>query len=165
MIDPLDSDIQNRRLWRQYVAKADSELSDPGEIDPNALAAYVDGSADPKQVELLEARMTSDPAFLDEVIQLRQMADLESIPAPAVVLSRAKALGHPHTWRPRLRWAAAAAAVLVASFLGYSMGGTTLESHRQAQTFVSATVSMEIDELISEPTFGIILPTNGNNGR
>ena len=165
MTEPLDSDIQNRQLWREYLAEEDLQLSDLPDLDPNLLAAYLDGSAQSAEIEHVEALLTTDPLLLEELMALRQMADMDSAPAPASFLHRAKALDRRYFWRPRLQWAAAAAAVLLACLIGYSVGGTTLRGQRQAQSLVSSRVSLEVDELISEPAFGIILPLNDNNGR
>ena len=161
MSGPLKSDNQDRSLWAQYTARARSDSPAPPPLDPNLLAAYLDGSAEPRDVELVEARMAADPALLDEVMALRQIADLESTPAPRAVLNRAKALAHRHTWLPRMRWAAAAAALLLACLMGYSTG----QGYRNARVSGSMQASLEFDQLISEPAMGIILPLNGSNGR
>ena len=165
MTEPLDSDIQNGRLWREYLAEADLQLSDLTRMDPNVLAAYLDGSAQPSEIERIEAHLASDPLLFEELLALRQMTDMDATAAPASLLRRAKALGHRYSWRPRLSWAAAAAAVLLACFAGYRVGNTAQLAHRDAEIFASLQISLEIDELISEPAFGIILPLNGNNGR
>ena len=89
------------------------------------------------------------------------MADLEPTPISASLLRRAKALTPRHIWWPRMQWAAAAAALLFASFLGYRVGNTTRQGHRDTQILGS----LQLDELISEPAFGIIMPVNGHNGR
>jgi anti-sigma factor RsiW len=162
MNGPLDSDNQDRALWRQYAARARNPQTP--QVDANTLAAYLDGSAEPNEVELVEARMAVDPAFVDQVMALRQMADLESTPAPTAVLSRAKGLTRRHIWRPRMRWAAAAAAVMLASLAGYNVGHGTVHAHQRAQSVVSSRAPLEMDELISEPTLAIFLPINGKNG-
>ena len=163
MSGPLDSDNLDRSLWRQFAAQAQTPQAPP--VDANTLAAYLDGSAEPGDVQLVESRMACDPAFLEEVLALRQMADLEPTLATASVLNRAKALAHRHPWWPRMQWAAAAAAVLLACFAGYRVGNTTQLGRRDAQMFASLQISLEIDELISDPAIGIILPVNGHNGR
>ena len=162
MSGPLDSDNQDRSLWRQYAARAQTPQAPP--VDANTLAAYLDGSAEPEDIQLVETRMASDPGFVEEVLALRQIADLEPPLATASVLNRAKALTLRHTWWTRMQWAAAAAAVLLACFAGYRVGSTTQLGHRDAQMFASLQISLEIDELISEPAVGIILPLNGHNG-
>ena len=165
MTEPLDSDIQDRRLWQQSFAEENLKLSDLPGLDPNLLAAYLQGSAKPEEIELLEASLASNPLLLEEFMALRQISAMDSTPAPASLLRRAKALNHRYSWRPRFQWAAAAAAVLLACMAGYSVGGATLRGQNQAQSLVSSRASLEVDELIAEPTFGIILPLNGNNGR
>ena len=164
MNGPLDSDNQDRSLWRQYADQAGSDLPELPPLDPNLLAAYLNGSAEPQDVELVEARMASDTAFVDQVMALRQMADLEATPAPRSLLSRARALAHRHTWLPRMQWAAAAAALLLACFIGYRVGDSTYHTRRDAQLFGSLQATLEIDELISDPAIGIIMPINGQNG-
>ena len=159
MTEPLDSDKLDRRLWRQYAGQARNPQ--PPQIDPNTLAAYLDGSADPQQVELVESRLAADPDFLTQLTELRQLSDVPEPSVPASVLTRARSLAHPRLWPTRLRWVAAAAAILVACLGGYSIGSGTV-SHRRADAVLSSESALDIDELISEPAFGFIVPLNGN---
>ena len=163
MSSPVDSDKQDKRLWRRFAGQADKP--DPPEIDPNTLAAYLEAFADPEQIELVEARLASDPLFLQELMDLRRISDLPPASPAASVLSRARSLGHRRIWPTRVRWAGAAAGVLLACLLGYSIGSTTAQSHRYALAAGSMQASFQLDDLISEPALGIILPLNGDNGR
>ena len=165
MNGPLDSDNQDRSLWRQYASRAQNPQAP--QVDANALAAYLDGSAEPEEVELVEARMALEPAFVDEVMALRQMAnlDFESTSAPPAALRRAKDLTRRHIWWPQWAATAAAAAVLLACLVGYSVGNASHQSHRDDHAFASLRASLQMDDLISDPAIGIILPVNGNNGR
>ena len=163
MTVPLDSDNQDRHLWRLYFRRA-AGLQTP-EIDPNTLAAYLDGSADAEQIELVDTRLASDPLFLQELMDLRRVAVLDTNSASASVLHRAMSLGRLRIWPARVRWAGAAAGVLLACLIGYSAGSTTGQSQRHALAAGSVQASFQLDDLISEPAFGIILPLNGENGR
>ena len=164
MTEPLDSDIQNRRLWHQYLVEENQKLSDFPELDPNLLAAYLEGSAKPQAIERVEASLASDPLLLEKLMALRQIEAMGSEQPPAALLRRAKAINPRYSWLSHFQWAAAAAAVLLACIAGYSVGGATLRAQRQAQSLVSSGISLEMDELTSEPVFAIIMPLNGNNG-
>ena len=163
MTEPLDSDKLDRRLWRQFSSQA-QEPQTP-QIDPNDLAAYLDGSADPQQVELIESRLAADADFLAEVKDLRRISQLDAPCIPASVLARARSLAHPRLWPTRIRWAATAAAVLLACVAGYKTGAATGQSRLNAHDASSMQISLDFNELMSDSAMGIILPTNGSNGR
>ena len=181
MNEAMDQDNQQRRLWRQYVAQVQvrPESADFPALDPNVLAAYLDGTAEPDQVEQIEARMASDPALLEELSELRQLCGPVPAAVSASLLSRAKTLAltklvpktprqlsqpSTYTWWRHLQWAAVAAAVLVTALAGHSVGGATFRGQRRAESVISSRASLDMEELISEPTLGIIVPVNGNNG-
>lgn len=157
MTEPLDSDKLDGRLWRQFSSQAQKPQAP--QIDPNDLAAYLDASADPEQVELVEARLADDPDFLAEVTDLRRISQLEALRVPASVLTRARSLGHRRLWPMRIRWAAAAATILLACLIGYSAAGASQRAHDYTQ------VAAQMSDLLSDPSFGIILPFNGSDGR
>lgn len=157
------------RLWRQFAAqdRAPSALSD---LAPNILAAYLDGKADTTQVEQIEALMASDPALLEQIIELRQLQDAGPAMVSQAFLDRAKALTAPQQTYPaagrqagawqRFHWAAAAAAVVFACLGGYSIGHTTFQGQRSAQVSLSSQASLELDGF----TLALILQPNGSNG-
>ena len=147
-------------------------------LDPNLLAAYVDGMAGQEEVELVEARLASDLALLEELIELRGLCHLKPAPISASMLNQAKALvlaqvtrkthSQPplYTWWRHLQWAAAAAAILLACLGSYSIGQVTFRNQQWADSLAASRVSLEIEELISEPSLDIMLAAvNGRNER
>jgi len=180
MNEVMEQDNQQRRLWRRYLAQAQAESAGLWALDSNVLAAYLDGTAKPDQVEQIESRLAWDTALLEELIELRELGNLEPAAVSPSLLSRAKDLmaaeptrkTHPqpsetilYVWWRRFQWAAAAAAVLLACLGGYSVGRVTFSGQRQAETLIASNASLEMEELISDPTLGIVLPVNSNNGR
>ena len=170
MGEAMDHDNQQSRLWRQYLAQAPPASPDLPALDLNLLAAYLEGSANPKQLEQIESCLASDPALLEELIELRQLGQLKPAEVCPSLLERAKALSPAtklirHSWASPTRWAAAAAAVMLAGLAGYSVGRDTFQGQQYAETLVAARASQEMQELISEPSLAISLPLNGNNGR
>ena len=180
MNEAMDQDNQQRRLWRRYLAQAQPESADLSAPDSNVLAAYLDGTAKPGQIEQIETRLAWDTALLEELIELRGLGDLKPDAVSLSLLSRAKDImvAEPthktgsqlsetilYAWWRRLQWAAAAAVVLLACLGGYSVGRVTFRGQQQAETLVASNASLEMEELISDSTLGIVLPVNGNNGR
>ena len=169
MSDVMDQDNQQSRLWRRYLAQAKPASTDLSALDLNLLAAYLEGSAKPEQIEQIESRLALDPALLQELIDLRQLGDLKPAKVPPSLLERGKALPQSpklilHSFWRLTRRAAVAAAVLLACLGGYSVGRDTFQGQHYAETLVAARASQEMDELISEPTLAISLPLNGKNG-
>ncbi len=155
-----------KQLWRQFAAQDQAQpvLSD---LEPNLLAAYLDGKAEPAQVEQIEALMASNPVLLEELIELRQLQDAGAALVSQAFLDRAKAflpdspiIPHRTAFWQRLQWAAAAAAVVFACLAGYTIGQTTSQSQRSAQASISSQAFLEMDGL----TLALILPPNGSNG-
>lgn len=170
---------QEKQLWRRYSALTRNKGQLP-ELDPNLLAAYVEGRADREEVEQVEAQMASDPVLLKEVTELREVLGMEAGSIPVLLLAKAKALApvgaKPKAWsRSDIRasksawWrhiqaGAAAAVVVLACLGGFSVGRVTVRGHLQAQAAVSSGVSHELEELMAGPALGIILQNNGRNG-
>ena len=167
---------QDRELWRRYSARSadEPELS---EIDANVLAGYLDGAAGAQQIEQIESRMAWEPAFLQEIQELRELAGLDEKQSPAKLMGQVKAMlasraklrvgsavggrAERFSWRRHVEWPAAAAAVLLASLGGYNLGNSTSRGQLPAEYSVEAQVSPGLDDLLSEPVMGIILPENG----
>ncbi len=169
MNDQNQQHTDEKRLWRQFAAQdqAPPALSD---LDPNLLAAYLDGKANTTQVEQIEALMASDPALLEQIIELRRLQPAGPALVCQTFLDRAKALAAPQqtataavrqpgAWH-RFHWAAAAAAVLFACLGGYSIGQTTFQGQRSAEASLSSQASLELDGL----TLALVLQPNGSNG-
>ena len=180
MNEAMNQDNQQRHLWRQYHAQDQAGSDDLGALDSNVLATYLDGTAKPDQVEQIESRLAWDTALLEELSELRELGNLEPATVSPSLVSRAKDLmaAEPtrktqpqpsetilYVWRRRFQWAAAAAAVLLACLGGYSVGRVTFSGQRQSETLVAANASLGMEELISDPALGIVLPVNSNNGR
>ncbi len=159
-----------KQLWRQFAAQDQTQpvLSD---LEPNLLAAYIDGKADPSQVEQIEALMASNPVLLEELIELRQLQDTGPALVCQAFLDRAKAFlpGSPIIpsrtafWQ-RLQWAATAAVIMLACLGGYTAGRSTSQGRHYAQASVTSQLSLDLDELLSDPALAMLIPFNGANG-
>ncbi len=154
-----------KRLWQQFSAQDQTQptLSD---LDPNLLAAYLDGQADTTQVQQIDSLMASNPALLDELIELRRVQDAGPALVSQTVLDQAQALSAPpqtirqtSLWQ-RFQWAAAAAAVVVACVGGYTVGRTTSQDQLAIQASLSYQASLELDGFSLATT----LAPNGSNG-
>lgn len=168
-----DQQHRAKRLWRRYLERAGEAGPGPA-LDANALAAYLDGTAGEKAAEKVEAGMASDPDLLEEVMELRALAGVEPTPPPEALLAKAKALaagGATRTgptrsgslvlqgfWR-RVRWAAAAAAIVLACASGYGLGRETFNDELRADAAETAVLT----ELVSEPDLAEP-QANGPNG-
>lgn len=154
-----------KQLWQQFSAQ-DQTQPISSTLDPNLLAAYLDGQADPTQVEQIESLLASNPVLLDELIELRQLQDVNPALVSRSVLDQAQALAATPYSAPKARswhhfqWAAAAAAVVLACLGGYSVGQTTFQDQLTAEASLSSQASLELDEM----TVTDILQPNGSNG-
>lgn len=130
-----DDEERNRDLWRRF-ADAAGKAAAEDDLDPNVLAAYLDGAAGPEEAEAVERAMAADASLVDAVVELREaLADGRAeVPEPVRARLRAalsteagRARGRHATWAPPIGmpWyvgIAVAAAVLIASLLGFEMG-------------------------------------------
>ena len=171
-------DSEESRLWRQYVAGA-GHRPGGGPLDPNLLAAYLDGTACEEEVERVEAAMACDPGLLEEVMQLRALQGAKPEAVPDSLLAGAKALvpvGRSAQGRPRpSRWydlrsvlpgwrrAAAAAAIVLACVTGFSVGRET-HLGQVAAAESAAALEIGLEDLIAEPTFEVADGLDGGNG-
>ena len=154
-----------KQLWQQFSAQ-DQTPSISSTLDPNLLAAYLDGQADPTQVQQIESLIASNPVLLDELIELRQLQNAGPALVSQAVLDQAQALSAaPRTaqkassWN-HFQWAAAAAAVVLACFGGYTVGQTTFQDQLAAQASLRSKASLELDGL----ALAAILQPNDLNG-
>lgn len=67
-----------RELWLRFRTAIFSRSAPPSELDPNLLAAYLDGKASPKEIELVETAMLLDSDALETVAALRRSAKPKS---------------------------------------------------------------------------------------
>ncbi|MBN2713822.1 MAG: hypothetical protein JXR97_15495, partial [Planctomycetes bacterium] len=113
-------------LWRRFSESA-QRADSAEELDPMLLASYLDGMASEEEVELVELAMLNNPALIEEVAELRSLASGARDSAKIIPL-------RSDWWQ----MAVAAAAVVVFSVLGFSLGreyqeetgATTLSSNQ-----------------------------------
>jgi anti-sigma factor RsiW len=141
-----------RQLWSRFTPDPEAPVGDStaDAVDPNDLAAYVEGRAEPLLVERTEVLMRQDPQFLEEVIELRRLHRGPVENAPAEVVARAIAagpqaptvdtdvigrigaeVGPALRWWMGVRWTAAAAVVILACFGGFTFGQGTFAAPSQ----------------------------------
>ena len=162
-------------LWRQYIAR-DQEKPDTSEIDPGLLAVYLDGKATPDQIEQIEASLAHNPDLIEKLSELRELQNLKPSPISQTLLARIKnlvpssagqiapAVSGRDRWWLRLRYAAAAAAILLVAVLGYQLGDATFQGQEQIQASKASQTSRDLDELLFDPALALILQPNGRNG-
>jgi len=141
------SGMSDAALWRR------SRITEAAENDVERyldLAGFVDGLLDPDERERVAAWLADDPVAAADVAAARVVGDTEVQPhaVPEAVLARAGALvgdDEPRRavvipflppQRPRLRsmagWGSLVAAMVVASWLGFTLGVDTSLSFTQA---------------------------------
>ena len=131
-----------RELWRRSSATEIPENEPERFLD---LAGFVDGRLDPDEHERVAEHVAQDPEAAADVAAVRALAQrsLTSEVAPAHLIARACALvdeksagtagiiPFPRRYRPRptfpgvARWAGLAAALVIASWLGFDLGSMT----------------------------------------
>ena len=130
-----DDDRRDRELWRRF-SDASGEPAQEGAVDPNVLAAYLDGTARPEEVEAVERAMTTDASLVDAVAELREALGGERTAVPPSARTRIEAALSAEADKVAGRLAAAvlrtktpwyvgivaAAAVLLISLLGFGIG-------------------------------------------
>jgi anti-sigma factor RsiW len=131
-----------RALWRRGAAAETTEDAAARFLD---LAGFADGRLDPDEHERVAERLARDPALAADVAAARALAERKPTDdiAPASIIARACALVEdrptatawvipfPRHYRPQptltgvARWAGLAAALVIASWLGFDLGSTT----------------------------------------
>lgn len=86
-----DKTDEGAALWRRARASW-SPVRDDDAPDPLLLAAWLDGRLAEDEAARLEARLTAEPALLDELLGLREGLAAVAEAAPAGVVERARAL-------------------------------------------------------------------------
>jgi hypothetical protein len=136
MNDETIDDAAGRKMW--------ARAAPPGAGCPDdlALAAYADNRADAATVDAVEGLLAdcreARCLCLAAVAAARQPA-IEPVPLNAVVAARALVTETPvrRVWRVG-QWAAAAAGILIAAQIGFSLGVST-ESYRDLAQFDETT--------------------------
>ena len=135
MNDETIGDAAGRRMW------AHTARPGGGCPDDLALAAYADNRADAATVDTVEGLLAdcreARCLCLAAVSAARQPA-IEPVPLAAIVAARALVTRKPvhQVWRVG-QWAAAAAGILIAAQIGFSLGVST-ESYRDLAQFDDA---------------------------
>jgi hypothetical protein len=135
MNDEVD-DTEGRRMWARAARPA------TGCPDEVALAAYVDRRADTATVDAVEGMLAdcreARCLCLAAVAAARQPA-IEPVPLAAIAAARALVTERPaqRVWRIG-QWAAAAAGILIAAQIGFSLGMSTA-SYRDVAAFDETT--------------------------
>jgi hypothetical protein len=131
-----------RELWRRSAGTVIAEDEAERFLD---LAGFAEGRLDPDEHERLVERLARDPDSAADVAAARSLlaGELTGDVAPAPIIARACALVEeesastgwvipfPRRYRPQptlpgvARWAGLAAAMLVASWLGFDLGSST----------------------------------------
>jgi hypothetical protein len=145
MTDERQTQLRGRGLWKS-LPRDPVKLGAPGETpeqidgwDANLLAAHIDGTLSARERETLEAKLADNPMLLETLLAAKGGERAEAGPPPELI-DAAKALGHgqgaggnvammraPANENQRgrvawLEWAAAAAAIIVVSAIGFEMG-------------------------------------------
>lgn len=155
MTDERHTQLRGRGLWKR-LPRDPVKTGEPDQIpeqipeqiegrDANLLAAFLDGRLGKAERDTLEARLADDPMLLETLLAAKGGERAQSGPPPELI-DAAKAVGHRRAGgggaammrsaanengRGRiawLEWAAAAAAIVVVSAIGFEMGS---ESARQ----------------------------------
>jgi anti-sigma factor RsiW len=132
-----------RELWRRSAGSVIAEDEAERFLD---LAGFAEGRLDPDEHERVAERLARDPDSAADVAAARSFAErgLAAEVAPTQIIARACALvvedksastgwviPFPRRYRPQptlpgvARWAGLAAAMLVASWLGFDLGSST----------------------------------------
>jgi hypothetical protein len=155
MTDERQTQLRGRGLWKRLPrdpAKMGVSGPIPEQIDgwdANLLAAHLDGTLSGRERETLEAKLADDPMLLETLLAARDGARAEVGPPPELI-DRAKALGAGRGGRAGgdggvrmmrraanenqrgriawLEWAAAAAAIVVVSAIGFEMGSESAKT-------------------------------------
>lgn len=141
MTDERQTQLRGRGLWKR-LPRDPVKLGEPDQStdpidgwDANLLAAHLDGRLGARERETFEAKLAENPLLLETLLAAKGPR-AEAGPPPELI-DAAKAVGRRHggtqtmlraaneNGRGRgawLEWAAAAAAIVVASAIGFDMG-------------------------------------------
>ena len=150
MNTPNASSEQDAELWRRFAHASRAPQEQP-DVDPNLLAAYLDGTATSDEVETVERAMASDPELVETVKELRGLKDAapEALSEPG--LARAKMALSAAALRAAVRarklawWqrVAAAAAIVATSLVGYYFGRGTSDVRASTDAELASAATFE----------------------
>jgi hypothetical protein len=143
MTDERQTQLRGRGLWKR-LPRDPVKMGEPGPTpeqidgwDANLLAGHLDGRLSARERETLEARLADDPLLLETLLAAKGGERAQAGPPPELI-DAARAIGRRHgggvhtlpraaneNGRGRiawLEWAAAAAAIIVVSAIGFEMG-------------------------------------------
>jgi len=153
MSTPENKDRQDAELWRRF-SKAPGPIGARPDIDPNLLAAYLDGMVTPDEIELVERAMATDPELVETVNELRQLKDAAPAALSEPALARAKmalsaAASRADVHARKVAWwqrVAAAAAIVAMAFAGYRFGLGTSEVRASTDNELASAATFELQQ-------------------
>lgn len=132
------TDHADRLLWGRY-REGLGHVPDAGEPDAGLIAAWLDGTLDDAERDRVEAWLAVSPRAMEVLIAAREVRRADPMSAPANLISAAKALlGRPAARRGAggwhigalvrgLEWSGAAAAIVIACIVGFTLGLRTVD--------------------------------------
>jgi len=165
-------------LWR-WFSEARRKPEQHAEPDALLLATYLDGTATRAEVDQVERAMCGDPSLQDGVAELRELRAAGSVDVPAALISRIKMAlaatdgdgsvraGSAARYRRWLCWwerAAAAAAIVAISFLGFQLGQGTTRTNRKTDAELATAIAVDLQQDGAEPDLLTLLDTSYGNG-
>lgn len=140
---------QDRGLWQRWRTLEHSDVQAP---DAMTLAAYAEGRLSEAEAEPIENWLAAHPGALAElladIVAAREVQH-EAVTAPEALIAHACALvpslagagdnvvplrrGGPAPWRNAVAWSSIAASLIVASFIGFSMGSDAYQNLSSTQ--------------------------------
>jgi anti-sigma factor RsiW len=137
---PLQLDRALYERWRSHGAAAAKPTA---ELDPMLLAAYLEGRLDEAESSAVEALLATDPAALDDLIDLAGRPTVPEVPSAVVIRDAQALIAVPaaastivrfpaRELRPANRrlapwaaWGAVAASLVLISLVGFGLGMQT----------------------------------------
>lgn len=174
MTDERNTQLRGRGLWKR-LPRDPAKPGDPGgnpELpqqidgwDANLLAGHIDGTLSAAERETLEAKLADNPMLLETLLAAKGGERAQAGPPPELI-DAAKALGRGQgpqgtgggvammrsaaneNQRGRvawLEWAAAAAAIVVVSAIGFEMGSESAKTGGPIEVASNKTDTLDFD--------------------
>ena len=167
MTDERKTQLRGKGLWRDLTRDPDTSEPIDG-WDANLLAGFLDGTLSAQERETLEAKLADNPMLLDTLVAAHGGARAEVGPPPELI-DQARRIGRDgggsnergggigngrrRTGRPAnenrrgpvvwLEWAAAAAAIVVVSAVGFELGSEDARQTAKLSTPKPPTVALK----------------------